>query len=134
MITSDLESAIARWAADSGCRLAILFGSAANPSASDPRDIDLAVEFEVMPGPETRLALIGSLQDVAGRRVVDLVFLHRDTDPVLLFEVFRGGRPLYEGEPGLFVRGAVRAAALYDDAEPFRRALRERMARPRVTS
>jgi hypothetical protein len=66
---------------------------------------------------------VGEAQDVVHPRSADVVFLHRDTSPVLRFEIFRGGRPLYEAEPGLFVEAAVRAAALYDDALPFRRAL-----------
>lgn len=52
---------------------------------------------------------------------------HRDTSPVLRFEVYRGGRPVFEAEPGLFVSGAVRALALYEDARPFRDALVRRL-------
>lgn len=81
--------------------------------------------MEPLPGPERRLRLLGELQDIGGGWPVDLVLLHRETDPVLRFEVFRSGVPLYEARPGLFVTEAVRAVALHEDALPFRRLLRQ---------
>lgn len=121
--TIELRSALSEWARGTGCRLAVLFGSAAKEGGA-PRDVDVALDFETVPDPARRLALVSEAQEVVHPRSADVVFLHRDTSPVLLFEIFRGGRPLYESEPGLFIEGAVRAAALYDDALPFRRALR----------
>lgn len=121
----ETQRTLSNWARDSGCRLAVLFGSAADPAVSAPRDVDVALEFEALPDPERRLALIGELHEVVHPRSADVVFLHRDTSPVLLFEIFRSGRALFESEPDLFVKGAVRALALYEDALPFRRALRK---------
>ena len=119
------REALAGWAERAGCRLLVLFGSAADREpAVSPRDVDLAVDFPDLPSAHRRLALIGELQDLCAPRPVDVVFLHRDTDPVLRFEVFRRGEPLYEARPGLFVHEVVRALALYEDALPFRRALR----------
>jgi len=121
----DPTPALADWARSAGCRLMVLFGSAAaGPErAARARDLDVALWFRPLPPPERRLAIIGELQDLVDPRRVDAVFLTPDTDPVLRFEVFRGGRPLYESRPGLFVEEVVRALALYEDALPFRRAL-----------
>jgi predicted nucleotidyltransferase len=125
MTKADVRSALSHWARESGCRLAVLFGSAADDRVAAPRDVDVALDYAEMPDGASRLVIVGELQELVDPRTVDVVFLHRDTSPVLLFEVFHGGRALFEAEPGLFVRGAVRAAALYDDALPFRRALRK---------
>lgn len=127
-LTEETEEALRRWAADAGCRLCVLFGSSAAGTGVVEGDVDLAVWFDPLPEPRRRLAMIGELQDLCGPRRADVVFLHRDTDPVLRFEVFRTGRPLHEERPGLFVDETVRALALYEDSLPFRRALR-RMVR-----
>ena len=117
--------ALAGWAERAGCRLLVVFGSAADREpAVPPRDVDLAVDLPGGPSADRRLAVIGELQDLCAPRPVDVVFLHRDTDPVLRFEVFRRGQPLHEARPGLFVDEAVRALSLYEDTLPFRRALR----------
>lgn len=127
----DPRAALADWARAAGCRLMVLFGSAAGEPerAARARDLDLALWFRPLPPPERRLAIIGELQDLVGPRRVDVVFLTPDTDPVLRFEVFRSGRPLYEARAGLFVEEVVRALALYEDALPFRRALEASLAK-----
>ena len=63
----------------------------------------------------------------SGADVPDLVFVTPTTDPVLRFEIFRDGEPLYERESGLFVEERVRAVMLYEDALPFRRGLLARL-------
>ena len=127
--------ALAGWAKGAGCRLLVLFGSASDgEAAAPPRDVDLAVDFPNGITADRRLAVIGELQDLCAPQPVDVVFLHRDTDPVLRFEVFRRGQPLYEARPGLFVEETVRALALYEDALPFRRALRRTFTGDRSTS
>jgi hypothetical protein len=90
-------------------------------------DVDLALHFEELPDATRRLQIIGELQDTCGSDDVDVAFLHLHTDPVLRFEIFRTGRPLYEARPGLFIDETVRALMLYQDALPFRRALRSRL-------
>jgi predicted nucleotidyltransferase len=120
---------LAAWAEASDCRLLVLFGSAASRKAERAKDVDLALSFSDLPDPERRLGLIGELQDLLEPRAVDVVFLHRDTDPVLRFEVFRNGVPVYESRPGLFIEEIVRAVALFEDSLPFRRALRRTFER-----
>lgn len=123
-----VRQALTRWARrESGCRLLVLFGSETTGRAWSESDVDLAVSFDPLPSPEERLRTIGELQDCCGGRPVDVVFLRPETDPVLRFQVFRQGEPLYEAEPGLFVEERVRAVMLYHDALPFRRALVERL-------
>lgn len=115
------------WARSAGCRLCVLFGSRAGGGPVVEGDVDLAVWFSPLPSPERRLGIIGEIQDAAGAMPVDLLFLHPGIDPVVRFEIFRGGEPLFEERPGLFVDEKVRALMLYEDALPFRRARRERV-------
>lgn len=134
-----LEQRLHIWAKASGCRLCVLFGSqadalaasagagTANASPSARSDIDIAIQFPALPPPERRLELIGEAQDICGAVMADVVFLHLRTDPVLRFEIFRSGRPVYEAEEGMFIDEKVRALMLYEDALPFRRMLRERL-------
>lgn len=124
---SALETRLRAWAESSGCRICVLFGSRAGGSPGVKRDVDVAVQFSALPGPERRLEMIGEVQDLCGASMADVVFLHLRTDPVLRFEIFRAGIPVYEAEPGAFVHEKVRALMLYEDALPFRRMLRERL-------
>lgn len=127
-----VTEALSAWARGAGCRLLVLFGSSATGRAGKTGDVDLAVHFDPLPDPGRRLRVIGELQDRLEGRRADVVFLHPGTDPVLRFEIFRGGVPLHEVRPGLFVQEVVRALALYEDALPFRRALRDSFRRGRV--
>jgi hypothetical protein len=125
------KDALRAFAERTGCRLAIVFGSAARrdgewAASAAPRDLDVALDYGGLPTPEERLSLIGDLQALVDPIRADVVFLHVGTSPVLRFEIFRGGEPLFEKESGLFVAETVRALALYEDALPFRRA-RERL-------
>lgn len=122
-----LEDRLAAWAEATGCRLCVLFGSRAGAGPGVERDVDLALQFASLPSPERRLRLIGQAQDVCAEVPADVLFLHLRTDPVLRFEVFRSGVPLFEAEEGLFIEEKVRALMLYEDALPFRRMLRERL-------
>lgn len=126
---TDIREPLRAWAGESGCRLCVLFGSRAGSGPVVAGDVDVAVQFPELPPPERRLEILGELQDVCGSARADVVFLHERTDPVLRFEVFQGGEPVFEAEPGLFVDGTVRALMLYEDALPFRRLRRERLRR-----
>jgi hypothetical protein len=85
--------------------------------------VDLAVLLRPLPEAGDRLAMIGQLQDLCGQRRADVTFLTPGTNPVLHFEIFRTGRPLFEAEPGVFAAEVVRAVACHEDALPFRRLL-----------
>lgn len=122
-----LGARLREWADRSGCRLVILFGSGTGSKPIVEGDLDLALDLPDLPSPERRLDLIGEIQEICGERQADIVFLGDATDPVLRFEIFRDGVPLYESAPGIFVDEKVRALMLYEDALPFRRLLRERL-------
>jgi hypothetical protein len=51
---------------------------------------------------------------------IDLVILTADTDPLLLYEVFFNGMPLYEEDQGIFEKEKLRAWKLYIDTEKLR--------------
>lgn len=131
---TETEAALARWAAAVDCRLVVLFGSSAAEGTGRAGDIDIALWFLPMPAADRRLRMIGEIQDLCGRRRADIVFLRPETNPVLRFEIFRGGRPLHEAAAGVFVSEVVRALALYEDALPFRRMLRDSIIRRAVKS
>lgn len=123
---TDVRASLARWGEETpACRLLVLFGSAATGRTWSGSDVDVALWLDPVPPPSERLHVIGQIQDRCGPRRADVVFLRPGTDPVLHFEIFRDGRPLYEAEPGLFTEERVRAVKLYQDALPFRRALIE---------
>lgn len=129
MRETELREALRLWAARSGCRLCVLFGSRAREGPRVKGDVDVAVSLSPMPPPRRRLAMIGELQQVTGRDDVDLVFLHEGTDPVLRFEIFRTGELVFERRAGLFIDEKVRALMLYEDSLPFRRRRREKLRR-----
>ncbi len=120
-----LEGQLAAWAAAAGCRLCVLFGSRAGSTRLVAGDTDIALLFAALPEPRRRLEIIGEIQGICGRSRADVVFLDVRTDPVLRFEIFRGGKPLHQAVPGFFVDEKVKALMLYEDALPFRRRLRE---------
>ena len=125
---SDLRDSLERWAERRGCGLLVLFGSEALGRAKQGSDLDLAISFDPLPTAGARLRIVGEIQDLCVPRRADVVFLRRETDPVLRFEIFRNGETLYERERGLVVEERVRALMLYEDALPFRRALQRRLA------
>ena len=124
-----IPEVLREWADRSGCRLCVLFGSSATGAQSVKGDVDLAVDFEPLPDADRRLRIVGELDRLVAPRSVDVVFLHPGTDPVLRFEIFKGGGAIFERTPGTFIRERVRALMLYEDALPFRKARRERLHR-----
>jgi predicted nucleotidyltransferase len=99
--------------------LLVLFGSTAKGGENPASDVDLAVKLQ-RGAPERKLELLHELGGVFGDREVDLVVLTPDTDPVLLREIFTGGRPLYEERLGMFDDERLRAHKLYFDTEKLR--------------
>ena len=125
--TEQLLSAIRKVSEEVGAGLCILFGSRAGRPPRVEADVDLALSFRIMPSPERRLEIIGRFQTAAGPLPVDVVFLHRDTDPVLRFEVFRSGRLVFEQDDGDMVEQRVLALMMYEDVLPLRRMRRQKL-------
>jgi len=99
--------------------LLILFGSHASEETHPKSDIDVAVKFKR--GTEiSKLELIYKLDDLFNGKSIDLVVLTTDTDPLLLYEIFFNGRPLYEKDPDIFEKEKLRAWKLYLDTEKLR--------------
>jgi predicted nucleotidyltransferase len=118
-VTRDqLRQAARQVAAALGCRLVILFGSAAR--GASPEDLDLGVLGDsVVDTVDATNRFIRAL----GLQAVDLADLRR-ADPLLLMLAARDGIPLYERSPGEFARFASLAARRYADTRKFRDAER----------
>lgn len=107
-----------------GIDLMVLFGSRVSAEGRNESDIDIALK--VRPGTETsKLELIAALTDFFEDGEIDLVVLTRDTDPLLLKEIFSEGKPLYEACPGLFDNERLRAWKLYLDTDKLRQMQKE---------
>lgn len=101
---------------DTGCRLLVLFGSAARPGAPAPQDIDLGV---LAGGRLDRVKLTNRLIRALGFQAIDIADLNH-ADPLLMMVVARDGVPLYESNPGEFDRFASLAVRRYADTRKFR--------------
>ena len=94
--------------------LLILFGSRAIGLTTPSSDIDLAVQLKQ--GVEvSKLDLLFELGAIFHPEPVDLVILTPNTTPLLRYEIFFGGRVLFEEAEGLFERGKLKAWKLYLD-------------------
>ena len=102
-----------------GIELLVRFGSVARGTERQGSDVDLAVKM--MAGRQaSKLDLIYRLGGLFEGREIDLVVLERDTDPVLLFEVFSRGQLLYEARSGIFDAERLRAFKLFYDTGKLR--------------
>lgn len=108
--------------------LLVLFGSRAKGKVHAESDIDLAVK-PVHGHIVDKLKLIFEFGELLKTEGIDLVVLTPETDPVLLYEIFMNGRPLYENSPELFEREKLRAWKLYLDTERLRRYQKEYLRR-----
>lgn len=113
------DDAIRAFCVERGIELMVLFGSVAGMTERPGSDIDLAVKMKRGLS-MAKLELIYHLGALFADREVDLVVLSIDTDPVLLFEIFSSGKPLYEEKPGVFDSERLRAYKLYYDTEKLR--------------
>jgi uncharacterized protein len=103
-----------------GIELLILFGSRATGFTSPSSDIDLAVELKK--GSEvSKLDLLYELETIFHPEAVDLVILTPSTTPLLRYEIFIRGRPLFEEAEGLFEQGKLKAWKLYLDTAHLRK-------------
>lgn len=102
-----------------GIELLVVFGSHGTGKMRPGSDIDVAVKFRGE-ARASKLELIYQLDDLFPGKDIDLVILTADTEPLLLYEIFFNGRPLYEECPGIFDHGRLRAWKLYIDTEKLR--------------
>ena len=101
---------------------AYLFGSHATGQARPGSDVDVAVllsgEDEVERF-ERRLRLMGEVEEALGRRPADVVVLN-DAPPLLIHQVLKHGRLIYERDRAARVEFEVRAGKIYSDLRPMR--------------
>lgn len=114
------------WCVRSGVTLCVIFGSRARAGARPESDYDLAIS--PAPAPAIRLHWQVALEELL-QGAVDLVTLSPSTEPVLGWEIARGGWLIYEARPGLWAAERARLWHCYNDALPFRRGLAESLRR-----
>lgn len=129
MTRERIRRAAERVGRELGCRLIVLFGSAARQDAPASQDLDLGI---LGTPPLDAVAVTNRLIRELGVQEVDVSDLGR-ADPLLLAAVARDGVPLYESRPGEFARFHSLALRRYFDTRKFRDAereeIRERLAR-----
>lgn len=108
----------------------ILFGSRATGKTHARSDTDIALFSHTNPLRAHHVRLYGEMEDLLCEEV-DITILDRDTDPVLLLEVFQKGKCLYESQPGLFFGQKLRAYKIFEDTAPLR-ALRDQALARRI--
>ena len=114
---SAARKAAERLAADPRVQLVYLFGSAADETRSEVRDVDLAVLTDPSLSLDQLLDLRAELV-AAGAAPIDLVSLN-EASVVLAHEVADSGRCLFARTPDIEVGFVTRAHARYWDFKPF---------------
>jgi len=102
--------------------LAVIFGSMAKRRATTASDVDLAVSLSSFTSMDdedkatsSKVALMRALMDYLETSRVHLVILNR-ADPLLKFEVARGGTPVYERREGAFADFCSLALRQHEDS------------------
>jgi len=114
------NSDIAAFCKENNIELLVLFGSQAVGKTHGGSDVDVAVK--IRRGVEgSKLDLIFRLGGLFKEGEIDLVLITKDTDPLLLSEIFSQGKRLYEERPGIYEEERLRAWKLYLDTEKLRR-------------
>lgn len=127
-----LEAAAADDRLDEVCRrhdldLLVAFGSAVDPDAPTPHDLDLA--YRARRGAQTDLPqLLADLVDLAGSENLDLLDLAR-ASTVARDQALRVGEPLFEGHRGAFAGEQAAAMTLRMDSAWLRQLSLARMTR-----
>lgn len=103
--------------------LVIIYGSQADGTANETSDWDVAIMpmHGTHPDKLRLLAKFAELFDIE----IDSCIVDSNSDPLHRWEVFRGGKPLYEDREGRFDEEFVNAWKVFCDTEKFRRMERE---------
>lgn len=97
--------------------LIILFGSQAKGDTHSHSDTDVAFLPEKDISTEDELNLIGELGGIL-KSDIDSVNLKK-ASPLILYHVFKYGKPLYEKERGLFSEYLAQSYRMYEEALPL---------------
>ena len=118
---ADVRERLAPLFADPDIDLVIVFGSVAGGVTRADSDLDLAVRGLK---PLDLVSLTNTITRLLHADAVDVVDLRR-ASPLLMMEVVRGGRLLYERTPGSYVAFCSLAHRRYVDTAKLRVAQRE---------
>ena len=97
----------------------ILFGSFTTDTTHAQSDVDIAV-LPAMGADISKLHLIHELEPLFNHRQIDLIVITKNTDPLLLFEIFSNGQLIFERSTGIFDINRLKACHLYLDTKPLR--------------
>lgn len=102
--------------------LAYLFGSQANGRKGPLSDIDIAVYFDQMLGPDERfdlrLEVLGELVDLFKTDDIDLVVLN-DAPPLLAHRILKEGLLIFSDNDKIRLEYEVKAVLKYLDWKPY---------------
>lgn len=113
-IVDELRESITAIADRHSISLAVLFGSRAKGLEREESDIDLAVALEHDIGLEQEMEILKDLSSQMKQRL-DLIILNR-ADALLLHEVVRTGRPVYQRTGSEFSALSARAVQRMNDS------------------
>ena len=117
-MNADIKRKIARIAHKYNLRLIILFGSQLQNKAGPDSDIDIAISGVKKLNDEAYASLCHDLGKTLGNYKVDLSVLTH-ANPLLLGEIAKNCRSLYEKGKGDFMGFLLGAMRKYADAGPF---------------
>lgn len=123
-INEVIKSQIVDFCRKNNVTLFIVFGSYAKEKARPQSDIDIALVLENEKSYANKLLLIFELEGIFQKQV-DLVLLKPTTDPLLRFEVFSTGKPLFMRQSYLFEESKLYAWKIYLDTKKIREMRKE---------
>ena len=118
-INEVIKSQIVDFCHKNNVSLFIVFGSYAKEKARPQSDIDIALVLENEKDYANKLLLIFELEGIFQKQV-DLVLLKPTTEPLLRFEIFSTGRPLFMRQSHLFEESKLHAWKIYLDTKKIR--------------
>lgn len=117
-----LVGVLREWCEKKGVRLGVLFGSQASGRVHSHSDVDVAIWPKNSLEPLQKLAWVNELMDLVENEV-SLVIVSPSLDPVLGWEIAKGGKVVWETRPGFWQLERARLWHLYNDSAPHRKAL-----------
>ena len=113
------QSHIEKYCRDNDIDLLIVFGSYATGRVRPSSDLDIALLFKNRSRHKDKLKLIFELEGIFEKQV-DLVILTPLTDPLLRYEIFFSGVPIFKRNETIFDEGKLHAWKMYVDTKKIR--------------
>lgn len=115
----DINNKIKQFCIRENIVLMVLFGSRAKNKTHERSDVDIAILPNIHRITSKKLFYISELEQIY-KTTIDLVILSAGTDPLLLNEIFKNGKPIYEERKGVFREQQYRAWTMYVDTRHLR--------------